>query len=153
MIAGYFYILNDANLPEDRLGKVRPFIDHLIQSFPKHWTPHHEISIDKPMIDTGCRVYFIQYIPKNPVKFDGKNWSAIVCNFQIYTGKNDKTRQAGLSHRVILHFADPYLNKFHRLFMENFYSSPALYEELYEKKTLACGSASQDRKGICHQLI
>ena len=72
MIAGYFYILNDANLPEDRLGKVRPFIDHLIQSFPKHWTPHHEISIDKPMIDTRCRVYFIQYIPKNPVKFDGK---------------------------------------------------------------------------------
>ena len=38
MIAIYFYILNDANLPEDRLGKVRPFIDHLIQSFPKHPT-------------------------------------------------------------------------------------------------------------------
>ena len=43
--------------------------------------------------------------------------------------------------------AEPYLNKGHRLFMDNFYSSPALYEELYENKTLACGPVRQDRKG------
>ena len=154
MISRYFHISNDANFPEDKLGKVRPFIDHLIQSFPKHWTPHREISIDEQMIGTRCRVSFIQYMPKKPVKFGVKNWVLAdsvfpyVCNFQIYTGKNDKTPEAGLSHRVILDLAQPYLNKGHRLFMDNFYSSPTLYEELYEKKTLACGTVRQDRKGM-----
>ena len=102
----------------------------------------NEISIDE------------QYMPKNPVKFCVMNWVLAdfvfpyVCNFQIYTGKNDKTPEAGLSHRVILDLAEPYLNKGHKLFMVNFYSLPAIYEELYDKKILAYGTVRQDRKGM-----
>ena len=93
-------------------------------------------------------------MPKKPVKFCVMNWVLAdfvfpyVCNFQIYTGKNDKTPEAGLSHRVILDLAEPYLNKGHGLFMINFYSLPAIYEELYDKKILAYGTVRQDRKGM-----
>ena len=159
LIARYFHVSNDAHFPGDKLSKVRPVIDHLLQCFPKHWTPHREISIDEQMIGTRCRVSFIQYMPKKPVKFGVKNWVLAdsvypyVCNFQIYTGKNDRTPETGLSHRVILDLAEPYFNKGHRLFMDNFYSSPALYQELYGKKTLACGTVRQDRKGMPEALM
>ena len=68
-----------------------------------------------------------------------------VCKFYIYTGKKERTLGAGL--------AEPYLNKRHRLFMDNFYSSPALYEELHEDKTLACETVRQDRKGMPSDLM
>ena len=37
--------------------------------------------------------------------------------------------------------------------MVNFYSLPALYEELYEKKTLARGTVRQDRKGMSWAIM
>ena len=37
--------------------------------------------------------------------------------------------------------------------MDNFYSSPALYEELHEDKTLACETVRQDRKGMPADLM
>lgn len=159
LISRYFHISDDINFPGDKLAKVRPFIDHLLKSFQKHWTPHREISVDEQMIGTRCRVSFIQYMPKKPVRFGLKNWVLAdsvfpyVCNFQIYTGKDERTPEVGLAHRVIMDLAEPYLNKGHRLFMDNFYSSPALYEELFEKKTLACGTVRQDRKGMPAGLV
>ena len=91
-------------------------------------------------------------MPKKPVKFGVKNWVFAasvmpdVCNFQIYTEKNKRTPEVRLSNRVRIDLAEPYLNKGHRLFMDNFYSSPALDEELYENKTLACGTFRQHRE-------
>ena len=73
--------------------------------------------------------------------------------FKFTPEKNERTPEVGLSHIVIMDLAEPYLNKEHRLFMDNFYSSPALYEELYENKTLACGSVRQDRKGMPADLM
>ena len=159
LISRYFHISNDAQFPGDKLGKLRPFIDHLIRSFQKHWTPHREISIDEQMIGTRCRVSFMQYMPKKPVKFGVKNWvladsvMPYVCNFQIYTGRNERTPEVGLPHRVVMDLAEPYLNKGHRLFMDNFYSSLALFEQLYENKTLACGTVRQDSKGMPPALM
>jgi hypothetical protein len=159
LISRYFHVSDDTQFPGDKLGKLRTFIDHLVQSFQNHWTPHREISIDEQMIGTRCRVSFIQYMPKKPARFGVKNWVLAdsifpyVCNFQIYTGKNEKTPEHGLAHRVIMDLMEPYLNKGHRLFTDNFYSSPTLYEQLYEKKTLACGTVRQDRKGMPAELL
>ena len=159
LISRYFHISNDSQFLGDKLCKIRPFIDHLIRAFQKHWTPHREISIDEQMIGTRCRISFIQYMPKKLVKFGVKNWVLAdsvmpnVCNFQIYTGKNERTPEVGLSHRVVMDLVEPYLNKGHRLFMDNFYSSPALYQELYENKTLARGTVRQDRKGMPAELM
>ena len=155
----YFHISNSALYPNDKLAKVRPFVEHLVDKFRTHWTPHQHISIDEQMIGTRCRVSFIQYMPKKPMKFGVKNWvladsvMPFVCNFQIYTGKEEGTAEQGLASRVVFDLMEPYLYKGHRLFTDNFYSSPTLFKDLYEKGTLACGTVRQDRKGMPKQLM
>ena len=151
-ISQYLHVSNEDQYPNDKLAKIRSFVDHLVPAFQKHWTPHREISIDEQMIGTRCRVGFIQYMPKKPVKFGVKNWVLAdsvfpyVCNFQIYTGKDERTSEDGLVSRVVMDLVEPYLNRNHRLYMDNFYTSPSLCVKLYEKGTLSCGTVRQDRK-------
>ena len=98
------------------------------------------------------------YVPKKPVKFGVKNWvladsaRPYVCNFQIYTGKDEATAEQGLSSCVVFDLMEPYLDKGHKLFTDNFYSSPMLFKKLYEKNTLACGTVWQDRQGMPKNL-
>ena len=48
----------------DKLFKLRPFIDPLIQSFQQMFTPQQQLSIDEAMISfKGC-LSFLQYLPK-----------------------------------------------------------------------------------------
>lgn len=157
-ISHYFYVANETLYPNDKLAKVQPVIDHMISKFRNLWTPHSEISIDEQMIGTRCWIGFIQYMPAKPVKFGVKNWvladSAYpyVCNFQIYTGRDERTREHGFAKRVVMDLLDPYLDKGYRLYVDNFYSSPHLFKELFERNTLACGTVRQDRKGMPNQL-
>ena len=41
----------------------------------------------------------------------------------------------------------PYLNKGHSLFLDNWYTSPRLFEKLHEFKTGACGTVRKNRLG------
>ncbi|CAB4002214.1 Hypothetical predicted protein [Paramuricea clavata] len=130
LISRYFHVSDDTQFPGDKLGKLRALIDHLVQSFQNHWTPHREISIDEQMIGA-------------------KKASKVWCE-ELGTGRLNFPLCVQFSNLLIMDLVKPYLNKDHRLFMDNFYSMPTLYEQLYEKKTLACGTVrqeSQDRKG------
>ena len=40
------------------------------------------------------------------------------------------------------------LDKGHNLYMDNYYSSPELFEELYYRQTYACGTTHSIRKGM-----
>ena len=154
----YFHVSNETLYPNDKLAKLRPVVDNAITKFRALWTPHREISIDEQMIGTRCRVGFIQYMPAKPVKFGVKNWVLAdsvypyVCNFQIYTGRDERTPEHGLSKRVVMDLIQPYLAKGHRLYVDNFYSSPHLFKELYDQNTLACGTVRQERKGMPNEL-
>ena len=154
----YFHIANSDQYPNDKLAKVRPFIELLLEKFKNYWTPHQEISIDEQMIGTWCRIGFIQYMPKKPLRFGVKNWvlsdsvMPYICNFQIYTGNEDGTAERGLAHRVVMDLMEPHLYKGHKLFTDNFYSSPTLFKDLYKKGTLACGTVRQDRFGMPKEL-
>jgi hypothetical protein len=87
LISKYSHVSDDTQFPGDKLGKLRPFIDHLVRN---------------QMIDNRCRVSFIQYMPKKPAKFGVKNWVLAdsifpyLCNFQIYTEKDERTPEHGL---------------------------------------------------------
>ena len=52
-------------------------------------------------------------------------------NCKIYTGKEKNE---------VVSVMQPYLDKGFFAFMDNYYTSVALFEELEERKTLACGT-------------
>ena len=93
--------------PGYKLHKIQPVIDVLLATFRKYYSPGQCLSVDEQMIGTKCRVSFLQYIPKKPKKFGIKVWAICEastgywCNFAIYTGKEEGTREHGLSYRVV----------------------------------------------------
>ena len=124
---------------EEGYDILRLLIDHLGAVFPKYYQPLRQLSIDEMMIGTRCRVSFLQYIPKKPTRFGIKVWvsveakSGYVLNFQVYTGASDgeKTdKNIGVGRKVVMQFMEAYQGKGHCLFIDNFYTSPALLLEL-----------------------
>ena len=109
------------------------------------------------------RVSFKCYNPSKPSKWHLKLFqvsdakTGYVIGFEVYTGK--KTTQCALNAKVL----DPnstqttkvvmglmkkaiLLDKGHRVYMDNYYSSPCLYEELHWHSTFACGTCRSNRK-------
>ena len=73
-ISRYLHFVDNASLPErgspgyDRLGKVRPVIDHLTKTFNDLYEPHREVAVDEAMINFTGRSSVKQYMPMKPVK-------------------------------------------------------------------------------------
>lgn len=91
------------------------------------------------MIAFKGRLSSKQYLPAKPTKFGIKVWeraSSRNCychEFQIYTGEVDVvTTEEGLRYRVVKDLTRKITGKGHHVYMDNFFSSPNLYCELYE---------------------
>ncbi|CAF1521677.1 unnamed protein product [Adineta ricciae] len=98
-----------------------------------------------------------QYIPSKKHHFGVKLFllcdceTKFVLNFIIYTGAEteiDNYPEVGISSSVVLTLMKNYLKKNHTLFIDNWYSSPTLFERLLEEKTKACGTVKRTRNGM-----
>ena len=64
----------------------------------------------------------------------------------IYTGKENNKAQKDLGRKTVMLVLQPYLDKRFYAFKDNIYNiSVALFEELEERKTLACGTVQSNR--------
>jgi len=63
----------------------------------------------------------------------------------VYTGKKEGTVEVGLGGRVVLDLCKELENKNH-VYMDNFFSSNILFENLLTKKIYACGTVRTNRK-------
>ena len=59
--------------------------------------------------------------------------------YEIYTGKTNASKK-GATYDVVMRLMDPFLNQGYKLYLDNFYTSPTLFMDLWRKKTDACGS-------------
>lgn len=154
----YFHICNELFYPNDKLGKVRNLLDHCAKTFPKMWNLHKNISIDEQLLGSRNRIGFIQYMPNKPARFGIKIWvladseQPYVTDFQVYTGKDDRTPEYGLANRVVNDLMTNHINKGHVLFTDNFYSNPTQFLKLEKQGTYAVGTVRQDRKGMPAEL-
>lgn len=91
----------------DKLGKIRPVVDIVLNQFLTAYNPHREASIDEAMIAFKGRSSMKQYVPKKPVKRGFKVWvradagSGYISEFEIYTGKVPGEREFGLGGNVV----------------------------------------------------
>lgn len=127
----------------DPLFKVRPLLDITNVRYINVYAPDQELSIDESMIKFKGRIFFRQYLPAKPTKWGIKTFALCESNtgyglrFLIYTGKNtfnaDRSSDFSMTEQVCLEMIKGYENRGHTLYMDNFYSSPRLFQEL--KKT------------------
>ena len=140
----------------DKLYKIRPLLNILVESFKDCYTPSQFLSVDESMISFKGRLSFLQYLPKKPHKWGMKAWvladsaTGYTWGWKLYTGKEGDQRGCGLADRVVLDLVDDVRlqGKGFVVVTDNFYSSPSLFRELRRRGYGACGTAHRNRKGL-----
>ena len=54
----------------DPLFKIRPLLRPLLSNFQFAYNPSRELAVDESMVSFKGRIWFIQYLPKKPNKWD-----------------------------------------------------------------------------------
>jgi hypothetical protein len=149
----YFYVSSQVEQQHntDRLKKVRWFSQQLQQQFSSHYIPSQELTVDEAMVGFKGRSELKQYIPQKPTKWGYKIWCLADCNyllrFEIYEGKSSSSSTACPSD-VVLSLTSPYQYRNHIVYLDRYFTSPTLLDELLERGTSSCGTVRKDRVGL-----
>ena len=92
-ISRYFHFVDNNTLPRglllyDRLGKVRPLINHFSEKFKSVYLPDKYVAINEVMIKFTGHSSLKQYMPMKPIKRGMKVWvlgdssNGYFCNFR-----------------------------------------------------------------------
>ena len=150
----------------DPLYKVRPLVDLVTEKFKQVYKPKCELAFDEGCMPWKGRLKFKCYNPQKPNRFHIKLFqvseseTGYICGYDIYCGKqnrfscirnartldNDCTKTTkvvmGLLERTNL------LDNGHHVYMDNYYTSPELFEEMYYRNTYGCGTVRKNRRGL-----
>ncbi|KAM9409505.1 piggyBac transposable element-derived protein 4-like [Pholidichthys leucotaenia] len=143
----------------DRLFKIRPVIDCVVPHFAAAYAPGKELCLDEMTVAFKGRSTFRLYNPKKTDRYGYKafvlseastgyvlRWS--LCNAQ--TG--DDCGSMGATHLVVRQLMEPYTGKGHHVYMDSYYTGPAITMELAAKDTGLCGTVSSNRRGMPRDL-
>ena len=163
-ILRYLHFADNTQAPRARsadcnkLYKIQPFLDLLIPRFQQVYKPQRQLAIDETLIKFKGKVHFRQYLPMKPGRFGIKAFTlaesstGYLLNSKIYTGKEGNVVERDLGKKAVLCVMEPFLDKGYYVFMDNYYTSVALFEELEERKTLACGTVRSNRSGLPKEI-
>jgi hypothetical protein len=148
----------------DALFKVRPIYTQLMANFLRVYRPRQNLSIDEGIVPWSGRLKFRVYVPMKPDRFGIKahqlceSETGYCIGTSIYTGKDyvpnrhgDAAELAkGQSHNIVFGLLrdSGLLNKGHCVYMDNYYSSPTLFDALKAEDTMACGTVRLNRKEV-----
>lgn len=144
---------------KDPLAKLRRFMELITAKFRSVYYPRKEISIDEQMIGFKGRLTFKQFLPNKPTKWGIKAFvlaestTSYVYEWDVYTGRdeaegdqddNDKSKSSKVVRKLVKH-----LHPGHVVYMDNYYSSPALFRWLSQRRQMAAvGTVRTIRKGL-----
>ncbi|KAI4485674.1 hypothetical protein M0802_012623 [Mischocyttarus mexicanus] len=129
-------------------GQKKPILDN----FQTAYSPSKALSLDESLLLFRGRLSFRQYILGKKARycvklFEPNTLVGYVLNIEIYEGKSHNIEKTSKTSSLVLRLMQPYLNKRHHLFMDNFYNSVELSKELLKHKTHTTGTLCPNRKG------
>ncbi len=164
----------------DPLYKIRPFLDKILENFQFCFQLGREVSLDESMIGFKGRLGFIQYMPIKPTKWGLKAFvvsdsvTGYAFNWVLYTGKlythncqvlhsqcfscclgNDHSQtpsKYGVTHDIVMQVTKSLQGMGHNLYMDNFYTSPAVFHSLQKVGIYSCGTLRCYRIGVPAQI-
>lgn len=144
---------------EDRLFKIRPILEKIVENIKSIYSPGQHLSIDEAMILWRGRLSFRQYIPNKRNKYGIKLYelttdNGYILNIIVYVGKGTLLDE-NESHAaaVVKQLLDGYLGKGHIIYIDNFYTSVSLAEFLISKDTGMVGTLRVNRKGNPRNML
>jgi len=132
------------NIPTDRLFKIRPLINYFNTKMNNIYYPSKELSLDESIVLWRGRLIFRQYIQNKCHKYGVKLYmhtepNSLIIKFAVYTGILDDQGGKGHAANIVLHLVSEKLNNGHSIYMDNFYNSIYLAEQLLQKKIYCTG--------------
>ena len=142
--------VKDKNSPNyDKLFNVRK-----LPRFLEVYNPEKNLAIDETLIKFKGKIYFRQFIPIKPGGFGIKCFTLAEARSgyglvrKIYTGKENGVVQTDLGRKSVMGLMEAFFDKGYKLYMDNYYTSVPLFEDLERRGTLACGTVRSNRKGL-----
>ncbi|CAF1289214.1 unnamed protein product [Adineta ricciae] len=141
----------------DRLYKIKFVVQHLKEKFKQIMIPYRNLCIDESLVLWKGRLSFKQYIPSKRRRFGIKLFvlcdcrTGFILDFVIYTGSQTEIQRdnhLGIPGSIIMTLMQPYLQRGHNLFVDNWYTSPRLFELLHANSTGACITVRRNRIGM-----
>ena len=139
-----------------KLKKIWEVYQALLRNFQKAYLPERDLSVDESLMPYKGRLGWIQYIAAKRARFRIKfftlceSQTGYICNTIMYAGKgtqfSEKYRDYGLSTSSVLSLVDALLGKGYCITMDNFYTSPELFELLLKQKTY--GTVRSNRRNL-----
>jgi len=131
---------------------MKAIFDKFNNSYAKYYSLTEHLAADIIVLFKG-RVTFKQYIPKEHKQFgiklnklcDSKGYTF---NMTVYLGKDRKhvTPSMTATHATVTGLAARSGHVGHMLYMGNFFSSPALFDNLHTMTKHCCGTVRPNRK-------
>ena len=144
---------------QGKLQKIRIVYDDLRMKFADVFKPFKNVVIDESLMLWRGNIGFRQYIPSKRHRFGLKLFVMCDCktgyilDFILYTGADtelsaETSPDLGLSGSIVATMMQPYLDKGHVLYTDNWYTSPSLCRFLQQHSTGFCGTVRKKRKHL-----
>ena len=116
--------------PQQKLAKIKPFIDLLLPIFRENFIPYKQICIDESLLGWKEMLCWVQYIPSKRQRFGTKFYvlcdskTGYLWSFFIYTRKDTKYSpfydDFPITFKIVLTLIDELSDKGYCLYMDNF---------------------------------
>jgi len=131
----------------------------LNKKFSKFYSPSEHLAVDEVIVKFKGRVIFQQYIPKKHKCFGIKIYklcdeTGYTYDMKVYLGRDT---QRTVQHLTATHTTVSELTKKiqrceHKPYMDNYFSSPDLFDDLVTKQIYCCGTVRPNREGMPQDL-
>ena len=131
---------------EDKIYKIRPILDYLVNKWHELYALGEHIAIDEGMLKWRGRLSFCVYNKDKPTKYGIKSYiladsqSGYCWNMAIY--HHEKKTIKKTVHDLL---APKCLGLWHSLYMDNYYNSVELSEQLLQEKVHTIGILCSNR--------
>ena len=131
----------------DQLWKLTTVFDKLNEAYAKFYNPSEHLVVDEVTVKFKGRVIFRQYIPKKRKCFSIKIYklcdeSGYTYDKRVYLGRDSHsvTDNMTATHPTVRHLTCRVEGLGHKIFMDSFFSSPRLFDDLDRRKINSCGT-------------
>lgn len=146
----------DEENKHNKMYKVQELFDVFIQACKASFYPAREVAVDEAVKKFKGRCTFKQYIKGKPVRFGLKIYcvccsaTSYLFNCMFYLGKTDipAAREASATQETVVQLMQPLSGKYHRVYMDNYYTGLPLFKELQDMDIHATGTVRTNRKGL-----
>lgn len=141
----------------DRLHKITPLVEKLLEPFQLVMTADENVCIDETMVPFRGRLKFRQYFQNRRHKFEINGHklctqNGYTYNLKIYCGK-DNQGDGNASATVVFSLMDSLLDGGRIIFSDNYYTSVNLAHQVMRRKTHLVGTVRSNSKLNCTDLV